>query len=456
MPRMSRDPTRRNPVFTACGYRGESMSEKTQTAPRRLLHKVGWALLGGALLLLLLLGLALSAALQSEPRVMQTSELSANDVARAMTLLRTHDPRRAYPGVVSTAQVAPRDVEVLISHGTRRWLSAASQFELQRGSAQLVVSLRAPAGPVSRLFGNWLNVELLALETGGLPVLDSVRVGSLRVPTWLAERLALRLALRAGLSAELDLLAEVVRRVRFRPEHMLITYAWQRDSAGRLFAGLVPAEELARLRPYAERLTQFTQSQNHWLLPMVELVPPLFELAQTRTRAGGDAALENRAALTVLTLFANGRHVGSVVPLARTWPRPRPIRLTLSGRPDFPLHFLVSAALASETTGVLSQAIGLYKEITDAKSGSGFSFNDMAANRAGTRFGERLLREPQLMQQRLAAGVAETDLIPPVADLPEFLPEAEFMRRFGGVGAPAYNALMADIENRVAALPLLQ
>ncbi len=425
-------------------------------APGRLLRKAAWVLLGGTSLLLLLLGLALSAALQPEPRVMQTSALSTDDVARAMTLLRTHDPRQAYPGVVSTAQVAPRDVEVLISHGARRWLDAASQLELQRGAARLVLSLRAPANPVSRWLGRWLNFELRALETGGLPVLDSVRVGRLRLPTWLAERVALQLAARAGLSAELELVAEVVRRVRFRPEHMLITYAWQRDSAGRLFAGLVPGEELARLRPYAERLTQLTQSQNQWLLPMVELVPPLFELAQSRTRAGGDAAAENRAALTVLTLFANGRHVGSVVPQARAWPRPRPIRLTLSGRPDFPLHFLISAALASEATGMLSQAIGLYKEITDAKSGTGFSFNDMAANRAGTRFGERLLREPQLMQQRLAAGVAETDLIPPVADLPEFLPEAEFTRRFGGVGAPAYNALMADIENRVSALPILK
>jgi hypothetical protein len=142
--------------------------------------------------------------------------------------------------------------------------------------------------------------------------------------------------------------------------------------------------------------------------------------------------------------------------LARSWPRARQMQLTLAGRPDFPLHFLVSAALATESTGVLSQAIGLYKEVTDARSGSGFSFNDMAANRAGTRFGERLVREPEAMQQALVRGVVEGDLVPPVADLPEFLPEAEFVKRYGGVGAPAYEAVMADIERRIAALPLLR
>ena len=37
----------------------------------------------------------------------------------------------------------------------------------------------------------------------------------------------------------------------------------------------------------------------------------------------------------------------------------------------------------------LSDVIGLYKEIEDSRGGSGFSFNDIAADRAGTRFGEK-------------------------------------------------------------------
>lgn len=419
---------------------------------RTVLLALGLAVLAATLAV----ALALGAALQHEPQVSQTQDLGHDDVARALSLLRTHDPRHARPGVVSTALVRERDVEVLLSHGARRWMQAGSRVELQRGSAAVHLSLHLGEHPL-RALGRWLNLDLRLAETTGLPAVDGVTVGRLPVPGWLAERVALLAIQRAGLQAELDLALEVVQRVRFNSQEMRVTYAWQSDSMRRLLNGLMPADEVARLRAYSDRLVEaMARHGNTWELPLVELVPPLFDLARQRSATGGDAAAENRAALAVLTLFANGRHLGSVLPAARGWPRPRLVRLMLAGRQDFPQHFLVSAALATEGTSPLSKAIGLYKEVTDARNGSGFSFNDMAANRAGTRFGERLLQDPVLLQTRLAGGVNDQDLIPPVQDLPEFMPEPEFVRRFGGVGAPAYNALLADIDRRIAALPLLR
>ena len=93
--------------------------------------------------------------------------------------------------------------------------------------------------------------------------------------------------------------------------------------------------------------------------------------------------------------------------------------------------------------------------MADARQGSGFSFADLAADRAGTRLGLLALRDPQGFQARLAQGLEEADLLPDVSDLPEFMPEAEFKRRFGGVGAPAYQAMLREIEARLDRLPLL-
>jgi hypothetical protein len=144
-----------------------------------------------------------------------------------------------------------------------------------------------------------------------------------------------------------------------------------------------------------------------------------------------------------------------MVPAASTWPKPRPLSVTLQQRQDFPLHFLISAVIAAEAGTPLADAVGLWKELADARhGGSGFSFNDLAVDRAGTRFGERAVREPARLQARIAAGATEADFMPEVSDLPEFLPEAEFVSRYGGVGGAAYKRMVADIEARVDLLPV--
>ena len=75
-----------------------------------------WIALAVVVPVLLLLGMA-ALALQAEPTVVSPQDVSHDDVARALSLLRTHDPRQAQPGVVSSALVRQRDVDVLLSHG---------------------------------------------------------------------------------------------------------------------------------------------------------------------------------------------------------------------------------------------------------------------------------------------------------------------------------------------------
>ena len=161
--------------------------------------------------------------------------------------------------------------------------------------------------------------------------------------------------------------------------------------------------------------------------------------------------------IIVLAFYVNGKGLSALVPAARDWPQPSPRVVTLAGRTDFPQHFTISAALAATAGTPLSDAVGVYKEVDDSRGGSGFSFNDIAADRAGTRFGALAgVRDPDAakLSGRIGGGLPQASFFPEVKDLPEFMAEPEFKRRYGGIGQPAYQKMVTEIERRIAALPL--
>ena len=128
--------------------------------------------------------------------------------------------------------------------------------------------------------------------------------------------------------------------------------------------------------------------------------------------------------------------------------------LTLRGRHDSAQHYVVSAALAAWAGEPVATAIGVYKELEDARRGSGFSFADLAADRAGTRLGELVAADAPRLDEVLGKDPGDADLLPALDGLPEFLPEAEFRRRYGGPEEPAYEKVAAEIERRLSQLAL--
>ncbi len=408
-----------------------------------------WA--GGMLALLLplaaLLGLA-ALVLDTQPALPERQEVRLADVAHLVALARQHDPRRAMPGQLQQISITEGDIDLLLNHAAHRLLGVRVAVGLQPGQAQLQASLPWAWGPLR----GWLNVQARLQQGGGLPAVQAWQIGQLPLPPALALP-ALRAAVaRLGQGPDPALVAEVVQQVRFGAAQLHLDYIWQADTLTRVLSSLTPPADLERLRAYTERLASITRGPGA-TLALPDLLGPMFDLARERS-LHHDAVQENRAAVMTLALYVTGRRLGSVVPAARQWPQPRPVLVLLAGREDFPQHFLVSAFLAMEGTTPLTHAIGLAKEVSDANGGSGFSFTDLAANRAGLRFGQLALNQPAQLQQRLARGVTETSLLPPVQDLPEFLKQAEFEAFYGRVGSPPYQRVLADIDRRLNGLPL--
>jgi hypothetical protein len=401
--------------------------------------------------LVLLVLLALVLAVEDQPRVPRRDAVSPADVDRAVAVLRRHDPRRSPPGQLRSLSLTERDLDLLVQHASRRWLGVDTQLRLQPGRLRLQASLAAPRG-------RWLNLDLALRQTATLPEVERLRLGRLPLPTVLAGPLLRAAAARRGLQPDALLALHWIERVALGGGVVSVSYRIDPDTVPRLRAALVAPADQQRLRAYHERLAELTQGLQGRSHSVATLLSPLFALAAQRSAdGGGDAAAENRAALLTLTFYAGHRPLGMLVPAAYQWARPWPAYLTLRQRQDFALHFLVSALIAAEAGTPLADAVGLWKELADARSGgSGFSFNDLAADRAGTRFGELAVRDAARMQQRIAAGIDDADLLPPVSDLPEHLPQAEFAARYGGVGGAGYQRLLAAIESRIDALPVFQ
>lgn len=386
-------------------------------------------------------------ALEDTPRVERPVAFTPEHVERAKRIVEGQHPSRKRSGTLGTVSITAEDADLAANYLADRFARGSAQVALDEGSARVRVSVPLPDNPA----GRYLNVAAVLVETGELPLVRSVRVGPLPLPDFVAAPLVARAMgwLRSRREVEAGLSA--VRSVRLSAGGVNVVYEWQEDLPDRVRAAAITPEDRARLRFYQERLAALPRTAT---TSLAALLAPMMAAAAERS-ARGDAGAENRALLTVLTVHVLGKSMEIVDPEAATWPKAARRTVTLANRDDFPKHFLVSAAIAAHAGDAMADAIGLWKEVDDSRGGSGFSFNDIAADKAGTRFGTKAVSGAAAeMQKRFAGGMKESDILPPTADLPEFMPEAEFKSRFGGVGAPAYRKMMEEIERRVAALPM--
>jgi hypothetical protein len=473
--------------------------DQPQDQPRHRPQRRLWPLL---LLAGLLLAGALAAglwlAVERAPRVQgQGVAVSVDDIDRARRLLERNDPRNALPGITRAVLLSQRDLELVIQQAGQRLGGggaaggrARGRVRLQPGLALVEASLALPANP----WGGWLNLRAVLRETEALPAVQQLRIGQLPVPGWLAEAALPRLLAVLNLRAQGELAQRLVSRVGFRSQALVLAYAWPDNPEQLLTESLLSPDDQVRVRRHASHLATLAATlagnkPKPAVVSVTALIQPMFALAAANSRDAASAALENRAAFVALAFLASGQGLAPLLgqapgpahaaapgrPPIQTASQPasqppgpaatalagkpspamRAPEMRLRGRPDWPLHLLISAALAAEGGGPLSDAIGLYKEVADSRHGSGFSFGDLAADRAGTRLGLAARRDPLGLQARLARGVQEADLLPEVSDLPEDMQEPEFKRRFGGVGAPGHRAMLREIETRLDQLPLL-
>jgi hypothetical protein len=395
----------------------------------------------------LTVAVALYLALDGEPMVRRSAEITPGNIKRAKQIIDQNAPQRLPANASQSVTISQQDLDLVANYLAHFYANGSARLILTNDKAEATASLRPPQVPLIFYF----NVTAVLSEGAPLPRFEQLSVGRVMIPGFIADWLVSRvMALYLGKEA-LDAIAQTIKQVDLRNGQLAIAY----ERPDKLQRAMLSADDQERLRVYQERLALISNGSKGKSVSVTEPLVALFELAEVRAKQS-DPVAENRAAILILAFYINGKPLGAILPATNDWPRPSEQTVTLNGRDDFAKHFIASAALAASADGPLSDAVGFHKKKEDSRSASGFSFTGMAADRAGTRFGAYATDSGSAikLQQRLAAGIGEKEFMPATKGLPELMGEAEFKRRFGGVGAPAYDRMVAEIERRIADLRL--
>ncbi len=290
--------------------------------------------------------------------------------------------------MVYSIQLDESELNRLLNYavGLRRVNGIAA--ELTPGLATLTATIAVPKNP----YGRYLNITAEVAEVPGGIRIQSLQLGSLPLPGVLADWMARQTHLWLRRDKTYATLADAFSQVNFDESGATLDYRWHPDLLTRIerksVALLIAPEDRARMLAYAGQLDDLLKSYPHGsTVPLARVAAPLFAYSPP---SGGDVRTENRAALTALAAYLAGISLPRLLEgdsqSIRRAPR---VLLSLHGRRDFAEHFTISAALSVNAGSRLANAIGLFKEEEDASLGSGFSFTDLAADRAGVQLGER-------------------------------------------------------------------
>jgi hypothetical protein len=412
---------------------------------------LGWSLLFVVLAALTVLPWLM---LDDAPTIEPPAAFHRADLAEIKSLFEKHDPSHQTPDVVQSIRLDEAELNRLLNYAVELRHVSGIAAELTPGLATLSATLTVPPNP----FGRYLNITAEVAEAPGGIQIRSLQLGSLPLPGVLADWTARGVHTLLRRDDTYAALAEAFSQVSFEENQATLDYRWSPELLTRIERKsvelLVAPEDQVRMLAYARQLNALLKPYPRGsTVPLVRIVAPLFSQPLP---AGSDVAAENRAAITALAAYLGGVSLPRLLQGdSRSIHRAPPVLLSLYGRRDSAEHFAISAALSINGGSQLANAIGLFKEEEDAAKGSGFSFTDLAADRAGVRLGNRATDNAAMrVRQQLAAARNDADLVPDFRDLPEFMPQAEFDRRFGPVGSARYQKIIDIIDARLAAHPL--
>lgn len=323
---------------------------------------------------------------------------------------------------------------------------------LKRLDASLSAGNLRARGSMPLPFGLWVNasVEVSGNHTGFPPF--RATIGRVVFPKIAGRPLAklARTILRLK-GAEIPPLDELVQTFSIKRGYVLAKVRLPPKS------GLVDQVIAARSPPIRHDLVESIYCR----IAAQQRAEPVHKLAGLVRRTFADAPRDsaqsyNRASFVALSLAVIGNRAETFTPRAASvrkkclFPKGP---MSLQGRTDLAKHWVFSAALTSVLGAQTAGSLGEWKELNDSlPQGSGFSFVDLAADRAGVQIALFALDRQTAAATKDKLSLATDNYILPEALLraPEGLDETEFLRRFGSLDQANYAEAVSQIDRILA------
>lgn len=380
--------------------------------------------------------------IEQEPKIANVEKLTTSDVRKARIILSRHNPKLLKPGQSKNLELDSRSLSLAANYLLQQTpFTAGTAFKsrIQNNLFSVDASIRLAENPV----GRYLNISA-SLDKQR----QQVRLHKLQIGPWLIPDNISRLLQQVGdnllkKNQYWQMFEQTILDYQFIENNVLISYRWQTawERLARQRLGK-PIDNQA-IETYARTVSHIDTVQRQ---SFSHVLSRLFILAAEKP----DPAAQNRTVFLFLAHWALGNNKFGSVSLP-------PFDLKVHQRLDLAQHFLVSAAISSHSDSYVSNLFGTSKELQDAVEGSGFSFADIAADRAGTLLGKEAVSNNALkVQLKLSLLKQDSDLIPLVDDLPASLSQQEFREQFGDIQDIRYKSLIQEIDNRINSRPFFK
>lgn len=396
-----------------------------------------------------LLAVLLLFAIDDSPLPSLNQGLTREDIQRAKQLLHVRPEERSQ---LKTVYLDQKDLNIAVSYLLDHFVENTTQVHFGQDRIDCQIAVFVPES----LLGHYLDFSFSVRQVNDTIRLKSFKVGEISIPDPAANLVIPALVRYTPLNDYWQVLAQYVKDVRIGPQTLEISYLGSIVDAAKQLV-IRKHAEYPNLHLYQQQINEIVGRHDpNWRLSLIDLLQPLFAVAYQNTPEA-DAIQENRAIIIAVASYIYKRDLRRYLPLGLVYSKEYPV--FAYKRVDIPQHFIASALLAAVDSSLLVEKMGVDKELGDARQGSGFSFIDLSADIAGSRFGRMAIAsqtQARLLQKLMAETKDYSAIVPDVQDLPEHMDEADFKQRFENVGSKRYKEIIAEIDKRLDTLPLYQ